>query len=224
MDRIELSAAKRDVLGKKVEFLRRRGITPANLYGHKVQSTPLQIDTAELKRTLAQAGKSSLVALKIDGTKRPRMVVFREIQRQPVTRSLLHVDLYEVSMAEKIKIEVPLVLVNEAPALKDRGGILVQNMTSIEVECLPANMPHSFEVDLSVLHEIDDAVHVKDLQVPEGVGVLTDREQSIVQISRSRVEVEVAEAAAEAEEAAEEAAAAEEPKAEAPEGGAEAAE
>jgi large subunit ribosomal protein L25 len=228
MDRIELSAAKRDVLGKKVESLRRRGITPANLYGHNVQSTSLQIDTAELKRTLAQAGKSSLVALKIDGGKRPRMVVFREVQRHPMTGSFLHVDLYEVSMEQKIKIEVPLVLVSEAPALKDRGGILVQNMTSIEVECLPANMPHSFEVDLSVLQEIDQAVHVKDLRVPDGITVLADREQSIVQISRSRVEAEMAEVAAEAAaEAAEEAegeAGAEEPKAGAPEAGAQAAE
>lgn len=224
MDRIELSAARRDVLGKKVEYLRRRGITPANLYGHNVQSTALQVDTAELKRTLAHAGKSSLIALKIDGGKRPRMVIVRDIQRQPVTRGLLHVDLYEVSMEEKIKIEVPLVLVNEAPALKDQGGILVQNMTTIEVECLPANMPHSFEVDLSVLREIDDAVHVKDLQVGDGITVLADREQSIVQISRSRVEAEVAEAAAAAEEEAAEEAGAEEARAEAPEAGAQAAE
>jgi len=224
MDRIELSAAKRDLLGKKVKSLRQRGMTPANLYGRNVQSTPLQIDTAELKRTLALAGKSSLISLKVDGGKRPRTVVFREVQRQPVTRSLLHVDLYEVSMEQKIKIEVPLVLVNEAPALRDRGGILVQNMTSIEVECLPANMPHSFEIDLSVLHEIDDAVHVKDLQVGDGITILADREQSIVQISRSRVEAEVAEEAAAAEEEAEEEAAPEEAKAEAPEAGPQAAE
>ncbi len=223
MDRIELSAAKRDVLGKKVESLRRRGITPANLYGHNVQSTPLQIDTIELKRTLSQAGKNSLVALKMDGGKHPRMVIFRDIQRHPMTGGFLHVDLYEVSMEEKIKIEVPLVLINEAPALRDQGGIMVQNMTSIEVECLPTNMPHSFEVDLSVLREIDQAVHVKDLQVGDGITILDDPEQSIVQISRLRVEVEVAEAVAEAEEEAEGEPGAEEATAEAPEAGAQAA-
>lgn len=208
MDKIELSATGRDVLGKKVKSLRREGITPANLYGHNVASTALQIDTDELKRALARAGKSSLVSLKVDGGKRPRMVIFRDVQRHPLTRSLLHVDLYQVRMEEKIKIAVSLAFINEAPAIRDRGGILVQNMSSIEVECLPADMPHSFEVDLSILEEIDQAIHVKDLSVADSVTILTDGEQSIVQISRSKVEVEIAEAEAEVE--------AEEPGAEAP--------
>jgi large subunit ribosomal protein L25 len=212
MDKIELSATGRDVLGKKVKSLRREGITPANLYGHNVASTALQIDTDELKHVLARAGKSSLVSLKVDGGKRPRMVIFRDIQRHPLTRSLLHVDLYQVKMEEKIKIAVSLAFINEAPAIRDRGGILVQNMNSIEVECLPADMPHSFEVDLSILEEIDQAIHVKDLSVADSVTILTDGEQSIVQISRSKVEVEIAEAEAEIEAEAE----AEEPGAEAP--------
>jgi len=212
MDKIELSATGRDVLGKKVKSLRREGITPANLYGHNVASTALQIDTDELKHVLARAGKSSLVSLKVDGGKRPRMVIFRDIQRHPLTRSLLHVDLYQVKMEEKIKIAVSLAFINEAPAIRDRGGILVQNMNSIEVECLPADMPHSFEVDLSVLEEIDQAIHVKDLVAADGVTILTDAEQSIVQISRSKVEVEIAEAEAEVEAEGE----AEEPGAEAP--------
>ena len=224
MDKIELAAAKRDVLGKKVKSLRREGITPANLYGHNVASTALQIDTIELKQTLARAGKSSLVSLKIDAGKRPRMVIFRDVQRQPLTGDVLHVDLYQVKMEEKIKIEVALAFVNEASAVKDRGGILVQNMNSVEVECLPANMPHSIEVDLSVLEEIDQAVHVRDLVVDDTVTILTDGEQSIVQIARSKVEVEIAEEVAEAEAEAEAAAEAEEAGAEAPEAAEEASE
>ncbi len=219
MDQIELSATTRDIVGKKVRFLRREGITPANLYGHNVKSTALQIDTIELKHTLSKAGKSSLVALKVDDAKKPKMVVVRDIQREPLTGSLLHVDLYQVKMAEKIKLDVPLLFIGEAPAIKDRGGILVQNMNTVEVECLPANMPHNIEVDLSVLSEIDQAVHVRDLTVEEGVTIITDPEQSIVQIARSKVEVEIAEeiAAAEAEAELEaEAEAEEEEKVEAP--------
>ena len=217
MDQIELSATTRNVLGKKVRFLRREGITPANLYGHNVKSSALQIDTADIKHTLAKAGKSSLVALKIDDTKKPKMVGVRESQREPLTGDLLHVDLYQVKMAEKIKLEVPLLFTGEAPAVKDRGGILVQNVNSIEVECLPANMPHNIEVDLTVLEEIDQAVHVSDLSVPEGVTIMTDPEQSIVQIARSKVEVEIAEEVAAAEEEAEAEAAVEGEKVEAPE-------
>jgi large subunit ribosomal protein L25 len=205
MEQIELSAATRDILGKKVRFLRRQGLTPANLYGHNIKSTALQVDTIQLKHTLAKAGKSSLVALKVDSAKRPKMVVIRDIQREPLTGGLLHVDLYQIKMEERIKIEVSLLFVGEAPAIRDRGGILVQNMNSVEVECLPANMPHNIEVDLSVLQEIDQAVHVKDISVDEGVTILTDPEQSIIQIARSKVEVEIAEelVAAEAEAEAE---------------------
>jgi len=217
MDQIELSATTRNVLGKKVRFLRRQGITPANLYGHNVQSAALQIDTVDIKHTLAKAGKSSLVALKVDDAKKPKMVVIREIQREPLTGDLLHVDLYQVEMAQKIKLEVPLLFTGEASAVKDRGGILVQNMNSIEVECLPANMPHNIVVDLTVLEEIDQAVHVKDLAVIEGVTILTEPEQSIVQIARSKVEVEIAEEVAAAEEEAEAEAEVEGEKVEAPE-------
>lgn len=216
MEQIELSAATRDILGKKVRFLRRQGLTPANLYGHNIKSTALQVDTIQLKHTLAKAGKSSLVALKVDSAKRPKMVVIRDIQREPLTGGLLHVDLYQIKMEEKIKIKVSLLFVGEAPAIRDRGGILVQNMNSVEVECLPANMPHNIEVDLSVLQELDQAVHVKDLSVDEDVTILTDLEQSIIQITRSKVEVEIAEELVAAEAEAEEVAAGEE-KAEAAE-------
>ena len=228
MNQIELSAASRDILGKKVRFLRRRGLMPANLYGHNVESTALQIETSQLKHALAQAGKSSLIALKLDGTKRPKMVVVRDVQREPLSGELLHVDLYQVKMEEKIRVEVPLLFVGEAPAIKDRGGILVQNMSSLEVECLPTDMPHNIEVDLSVLKEIDQAVHVKDLRADEGIAILADPDQAIIQIARSRVEVEIAEevaaAEAEAEAEAEVAAEVEEEKVEAPEPTEEAAE
>ena len=223
MDQIELVAASRDILGKKVRFLRRQGLIPANLYGHNVKSTALQIETSQLKHTLTKAGMSSLIALKVDGTKRPKMVIVRQLQREPLSGEILHVDLYQVKMEEKIKLEVPLLFVGEASAIKERGGILVQNMSSLEVECLPADMPHNIEVDLSVLKEIDQAVHVKDLRAGESVTILTDPDQAIVQIARSRVEVEIAEEVAAAEAVAEAVAEVEE-KVEAPEPTEEAAE
>ncbi len=224
MDQIELVAACREIRGKKVRFLRRRGLTPANLYGHNVESTALQIETSELKHALSKAGMSSLIALKVDGTKLPKMVIVRDVQREPLSGEFLHVDLYQVKMEEKIKLEVPLLLVGEAPAIKERGGILVQNMSSLEVECLPANMPHNFEVDLSVLKEIDQAVHVRDIHTDEDVSILTDPDQAIVQIARSRVEVEIAEEVAAAEAVVEVKAEVVEEKVEAPEPTKEAAE
>ncbi|MEE8470585.1 MAG: 50S ribosomal protein L25 [Dehalococcoidia bacterium] len=208
MDRIELSATKRDILGKKVRFLRRQAITPANLYGHNVASIPLQIESSLLRSTIAKAGKSSLISLKVDGEKSPRTVIVRAVQRHPLDGELLHADLYQVKMAEKLKLDVPLLLVGEAPAVKDLDGIMLQDLSSLEVECLPADMPHNIEVDLSSLTGIDQAVHVKDLSVGEGVTILTDLEKVVVLITARRVEV-IEEAVPEAEEEAEEEAVAE---------------
>jgi len=201
MDNIELIAHKRDLMGKKVRFLRRKGVTPVNLYGHGIESSALQIETPALKKALAQAGKTSLVHLKIGSAKHPHMTIIRSIQRDPVKGELLHVDFYQVKMDQKLKIAVPLVLTGKAPAVKEFGGILVQEMSSIEVECLPANMPHSIEADLSGLVQLDQALHVKDLRVGEGVTIIADPGKVVAKIARLRIEVveEVAAPAAEAE-------------------------
>jgi large subunit ribosomal protein L25 len=190
MDKMELKAAKREILGKKVRFLRRNGVTPANLYGHNIKSTALQIEHSQLKHILAKAGKSSLISLKLDGEKTPKMVIVRDIQRHPLNGELLHVDFYQVKMAEKIKLEVALVLTGEAPAVKDLDGILLQNLSSVEVECLPADMPHNIEVDLSPLIEIDQALRVQDLTVGAGVSILTDPDKVVALVTGRRVEVE----------------------------------
>jgi large subunit ribosomal protein L25 len=204
MDKIELVAHKRDLLGKKVRFLRREGVTPVNLYGHGLESTSLQIETPALKKALAQAGRTSLVHLKVGSAKRPHIAIVRGIQRDPAKGELLHVDFYQVRMDEKLKIKVPLVLMGKAPAVKDLGGILVQEMGSIEVECLPANMPHSIEADISGLVQLDQAVHVKDLHVGDGVTILADPGKVVAKIARLRVEVVEAVAAPAAEAEAEE--------------------
>jgi len=204
MEKFELVAHKRETLGKKVRFLRRKGITPVNLYGHGIESSALQIETPALKKTLARAGMTSLVNLKIGSAKRSHMAIVRGVQRDPVKGELLHVDFYQVKMDVKLKIDVPLVLIGKAPAVKDLGGILVQEMSFLDVECLPANMPHSIEADVSGLISLDQAIHVKDLKVGEGVTVLTDPEKTVAKIARARIEVEEVAPKVEAEAEAEE--------------------
>jgi len=199
MEKIELTAHKRDLRGKKVRFLRRQGITPVNLYGQGIESHALQIETPALKKALAQAGRTSLISLKIGSAKRQNMAIVRAIQRDPVKGDLVHVDFYQVRMDQKLKVEVPLVLVGKAPAVKEQGGILVHELSTLEVECLPANMPHSIELDISGLVQLDQALHVKDLRIPEGVTVLTDPEKVVAKIARARIEVVEAAAPAEAE-------------------------
>ena len=180
MKEIELEANHREVLGKKVRHLRRQHITPVHLFGHNVDSMALQCDTDTLHRVLAQAGKTGLINLKLDKAEKPRNVLVREIQRDTLTGKLLHVDFYEVKATEKIKVAVPIVLVGEAPALKFKGNILVQELDSLGIECLPDKIPARIELDLSSLTEAEQAIRVKDITLGEGVTISHDDPELIV--------------------------------------------
>ncbi len=205
MEGLTLQASKRDILGKKTRFLRRQGITPAHLFGHGLESLALQCDTPKLQRTIARAGMTRLIALDIEGDKQPRSVFIREIQRNECTGELLHIDFYQVRKTEKIRVDVPVVLVSEAPAMKEKGRILTHSLTSLSIECLPGELPPQIEVDLSQLEEVGQAIYVRDIAFSPDIAVITDTDQMVVKVSEARVEVEevVAEAEVPAEEAEE---------------------
>ncbi len=141
MEDLKLKASPRDIVGKKNRFLRREGITPTHLFGHDLKSLALQCDTAELRRLIAQAGRTRIISLKVESEKHSRNVLVREIQQDMITRQLLHVDFYQVRKGEKIVMDVPIVLVGEAPALKNKGRMLAHGITSLNVECLPGSVP-----------------------------------------------------------------------------------
>jgi large subunit ribosomal protein L25 len=203
MDKIELKVTNREILGKKVKHLRRQGITPVHLFGHGIESLALQCDTGELERVLGQAGQ-----------KKPRSVVVREFDRDWRKGQLVHVDFYQVKMEEKIKLEVPVALVGEAPALKSKTLMLEHELGTLTVECLPAKIPTSLEVDISSLTEPEQTIRVKDVALDKDITVLNDPELVVVKISSrpvEKIEEEVVEEVAEeAIEAPEEAAPGEE--------------
>jgi len=194
MEGITLKATARDIVGKKTRFLRREGITPTHLFGHNLKSLALQCNTDELKRVIAQVGTTTLFNLGIDSEKRPRKVLIREIQNDPLGRQILHVDFYQIKMTEKLKVEVPLVLGGEAPAMKVKGRSIQHSLTSLSVECLPDKLPHEIEVDLSPLTELGQGIHIKDLELSTDITVTNDPEQLIVKV------IETAAARAEEEE------------------------
>jgi large subunit ribosomal protein L25 len=192
MKRQELEVSKRDITGKKVRFLRRQGIVPANIYGHGIESTPINVDTRSLKHLLAHTGKTDLISLKLDNSKESVRVLMREIQRNPLTDEPLHVDFYQVSMTEKIKTEVPLVFIGEAPVLKKiKNSTLLHLVDSLDIEALPDDLPHSFEVDVSNLEELDHSIHIKDIPLGPGITLFSDPEQMVVKVAEARKEVEV---------------------------------
>jgi len=204
MEKLTLKARPRQVVGKKTRFLRRQGITPAHLFGHGLDSLALQCATPELKQTIARAGMTRIINLAIEGDKQPRSVFIREIQREPLGGGLLHVDFYQVKMTEKIKADVPIILVGEAPALKEKGRTIAHSLTELSVECLPDELPPQIEVDLSGLEEVEQAIFVRDIALSPGVTVLDEPDQLVVKVSAVRMEVEE-EVAVPAEEVAEEA-------------------
>jgi large subunit ribosomal protein L25 len=218
MEELKLAAAKRDVLGKRNRFLRRRGITPAHLFGHDLESISLQCDTSELRKIVAHAGTTRLVSLEIVGEDGPKSVFVREIQRDALGKNLLHVDFYQVRRGEKINADIPIVLVGEAPAMKDKGRLLSRGITELSIECLPEKVPPQIEVDISNLLELEQTIHVKDISLDPDITVHDDPEQMVVKVAEIVIKVEeekpvVAEAvAAEGEEGVE---AEEKPEAEA---------
>jgi len=188
MDKVELALTKRDILGKRVRFLRRQGITPAHLFGHGIESMALQGDTAKIEKLLAQVGKAKLINLKLDKEKKTRLVLLREFQRGPIRGELLHIDFYQVKSKEKITVEVPIVLLGEAPALDTTGNTLMQELDTLTVECLPAKIPAEIGLDTSSLTEPEQMIRVKDIKLGRGITILNDPELAVVKISSRRVE------------------------------------
>jgi large subunit ribosomal protein L25 len=202
----ELKVDARRVLGKKVRRLRREGWTPANIYGNNVQSMAIQVPADSLKQVLRRLATNEIVYLRLDGEEsRPAFV--KDIQTNPITDSILHVDFYQISLKDKVRLEVPIHLLGTPGAVSRLGGVLQHVLDRVTVEALPADVPSAFEVDVSGLEEFDQSVHVSDLEVPKGVTLLTDPELMVANVAPPAIEraLEEEEAAA-AEAAAEEAA------------------
>ena len=199
MKRLELEVLKREVKGKKVRFLRRGGLVPCNIYGHGIESQPVQVEARKLGQIIARAGGTDLIALKIGGTDTPGMVLIRDVQRNPMTGEPIHVDFYQVNMSEKLKADVPLVFTGTAPALKLKNVSLMHAMTSLQIEALPDDLPHNIEVDISSLELPEQSIHVKDLTVSSKITILADPDQMLIKVAEVRKAVEEAPAAAAAE-------------------------
>lgn len=161
------------------------------LYGPGFEPELYQANDLETNRVLAAAGTTSLVSLQVEGQREPYTVLVREIQRDVLTDALIHMDLYRVSMTQKITTEVPIEFTGQAPLVTGGQAILLTLMDRVEIECLPGDLVSSFELDLDQLQEIGDALLVKDLPVPEGITILADGDEVIIRLAfASRIEEE----------------------------------
>jgi large subunit ribosomal protein L25 len=213
---MQLNATTRQILGKRTRRLHREGKLAAVVYGHNTAATPLVLDRLEFQKVFTKSGRTHLLDLVVDGA-RTEKVLIREIQTHPRRLGPIHVDFYQVSLEEKITVEVPVHLVGESAAVKRGDADILQPIHAVRVECLPTDIPEAFEVDLTPLEEIESELRISDLSVPKGVTVLVDADELVVKIVHKRElkveeEAPVAEAAVvgEGEEAVEGAPAAEE--------------
>jgi large subunit ribosomal protein L25 len=193
----ELKVAVRSVTGKKVAQLRRAGQTPANVYGHRIDSTSVQVGTPELTHMLKVTGRNALIELSIEGEGSARTVMVRDIARNPLNGKVLHVDFYQVNMTEKMKADVPVILTGTSEAVLTYGGVLLQMVDVIHVEALPADLPSEFTVDVSVMTELEQSVHVRDLHLDtDKVTILSDPDIVLARVAAPRLATEEEEAAA----------------------------
>lgn len=185
MEALELVADVREAIGKQAKRLRQQGLVPAVVYGREVETVAIQINEKTLNKVLDQAGTHQLISLKI-GKSKPRLTLARDIQRDVIKRNYVHVDFYVVKMDEKVTAEVPLLLIGEAPAVKDLGGVLTHGISELEIECLPGDLISSVEVSVADLVDINDMITVADLKVPDAVTILSDPDSVVAKIEAPR--------------------------------------
>ncbi|MEW6050770.1 MAG: 50S ribosomal protein L25/general stress protein Ctc [Candidatus Zixiibacteriota bacterium] len=208
MKEVLIAASPRQALGKgSARKIRATGQIPGVMYGPEIEPMPILVPEAEFRKAYrASAGTSTIFTLNVNG--KPNKVIIREMQRDPITSRITHLDFHAISMNRPIHIQVPVHLVGTPIGVKAEGGIMQTLLREIEISCLPTNIPEHVEVDVTNLG-IGDSIHVRDVTIPN-VDVLTESSSTIVVISAptiikvetpavEAVQVEGAEGAAPAE-------------------------
>src|SRR5437870_9933688 len=190
---VKLKVERRDGTGRSaVRKLKARGVVPAVIYGAKDKPQPLQVAARDINAMLSHAsGENILVELEIDGEKSNRMAMVQEIQHSPVGGDVLHLDFHAVSMDETIHADMPLEAVGTPNGVKNFGGLLEQSLRTLAIECLPRDLPDKLVVDVSGLN-IGDAIHVRDIQLPNGVTTKVQPDLTAFSVVAAAVEEELA--------------------------------
>lgn len=196
---VNLSAKHRVLLGKQnVKHLRSQGEIPAIVYGKKIKNIPIQVKHEDLIKVLhTSAGENVIVNLNVfkEDSKEKKQkakklnVLMKEIQQDPITRDILHVDFSEVSLTENIIVKVPAKIIGDPIGVTRDGGILDVTLWEFEIECLPMNIPEEIRVNVKDL-EIGDTLHIRDIDFPEGIKALDDLDRTVISIAAPKEEVE----------------------------------
>ena len=181
MSETKLSATPRTVTGKQVGRLRREGLLPAVVYGPGAKPQSIQLNSREASKVFRRVHGAELIDLELNG--QTRKVLVHDLQRDAIRGDFLHADLYVVDMARPIRVRLPIHLVGTSPAVVSLSGVLVRGLPELEVECLPGDLIKEVEADLSVLKEIGNSLHVRDLTLPATIKVLTDPDEQVARVT-----------------------------------------
>jgi len=187
MERMQLKTQMREDTGKRpTKLLRKEGIVPAVVYREGRETVHVKVDQSDLIHVLhTKAGANVLINLKVEsgskGKEKDRVVIIKDIQHHPIKEQILHVDFQEISLTEKLQVDVPIQAKGEAEGVIKDEGVMEHVLWEIKVECLPADIPEKIEVDVTNM-KIGDSVLLKDLQVPAGVKVLGDPEHTVISV------------------------------------------
>ena len=190
MDVQTLKLERRELTGKKVRSLRRQGIIPVHVYGAAIEPASLQVDERSLNRLLPSVGSNIPVSVEYDGQDSENICFVREVQRHPVSDTVIHVDFMRVDVSRAVSAEVPLTLTGTSVAVSQMAGTLLQSVQSLLIEALPMNMPAEIVVDISVLNALDSTLSVSDIDVPGDVTVLNDPNDTVIRVAPPRLETQ----------------------------------
>ena len=173
----------------KPHLTRQAGKTPAVVYGNRFENLSIAMDKREFEKLFKQAGTSNLIDMTV-GDKKFKTLV-HDYQLDPMSGTIIHVDFMKINMKQKIHAEIPLKFVGESMAVINLEGSLINPIDSVEIECLPADLPSEFEIDLSVLDDFEKNIKISDIVAPEGVEILSDLEEVIAFVQEPRSEEEM---------------------------------
>jgi large subunit ribosomal protein L25 len=186
---ITLLAQKRDAVGRKTDELRAQNLVPAVLYGFGTEPVMVQVNRGDFGRVYAKTGESTIVELDIEGIKHP--VLVQDVSYDPLTDEPIHIDFRRINMDEKVETTITIKLVGISPAVKDLGGTLVQSLEEVEVSALPSALVREIELNIAPLATFDDVLRVSDMQIPQGIEILTDAQETVALVQAAITEDQI---------------------------------
>ena len=193
MEKLNLNVTNRTITGKKVKTLRIQGLIPMNMFGYRADSQALQCDLSQLNKILPIAGTNIPISINIDGETKDAsetICFVRDLQWDPISDKLLHVDLYRVDASRTVTIEVPITLTGTSDVIINMGGTLIQPVSSVTVQGLPLNIPREYVLDISALDSFDKSILISDLETDDSIELMNPEDQMLARVLPPRIEEE----------------------------------